>query len=164
MRDNIARFKLRFHAAVAASFFFAGVGMALGNEASLAPEMLGRWAGNARIVVSWCVQTNLPIALDIHADGTVAGKVGDAHLRNGWIESNRGLLNHAFTARSDYIIHGTLKGPIVAAEAITRPRVSIPLNVKNGVFVGSVETSGTLVGGKTNMMLSAASLALTHSH
>jgi hypothetical protein len=163
MRFNRAGFRLRFHAAIAAGFFFAGVWMTCGDQASVAPEMQGRWAGQARITVSWCQQTNLPVALDIHADGTVAGKVGDARLRSGWIEPNRGLLNHAFAARSDYIIHGLLKGPIVAAENITRPRVSIPLNVKNGVFVGSVETSGTLVGGKTNMILSAASLELTRS-
>jgi hypothetical protein len=138
--------------------------MASGEQASVAPEMQGRWAGNARIEVSWCRQTNLPVALDIHPDGTVAGKVGDARLRSGWIEPNRGLLNHAFTPRSDYIVHGMLKGPIVAAENITRPRVSIPLNVKNGAFVGSVETSGTLVGDKNNIRLSAASLQLTRSH
>ena len=95
---------------VIASLLFAGVWMASGEQASVAPEMQGRWAGNARIEVSWCRQTNLPVALDIQPDGTVAGKVGDARLRSGWIKPNRGLLNHAFTPRSDYIVHGMSKG------------------------------------------------------
>lgn len=130
-------------------------------EAGVSPEMQGKWAGNARLAVSWCQQTNLPITLEIHPDGTVAGKIGDARLRNGWIEPNHGVLGLPHTSRSDYIIHGNLKGPIVAAERIVRPHVSIPLNLKNGIFVGKVETSGTVVGNKKNLMLSAASLELT---
>jgi hypothetical protein len=161
MPESRANLKLRLWIFLCAGFLLLAVSDTIANDAVVAPTMQGRWSGNARIVVSWCQQTNLPVALDIHPDGTVAGKIGDARLRNGWIEPNRGWLGHALTASSDYIIHGTLKGPIVAAEEISRPRVSIPLNVNHGVFTGSVATSGTVVGGKNTMTLSAASLKLT---
>jgi hypothetical protein len=147
-------------ALAAALLLPAGRGAAA-DEAVVPPAMQGRWAGNARITVSWCQQTNLAVALDIHADGTVGGKVGDARLRSGWITPNRALLGHTFSARTDYLIEGKLKDPIVAAESITRPRVSLPVNLVNGVLLGNVTTSGTVVGGKKTMSLSAASLKLT---
>jgi hypothetical protein len=161
MRWSIEKLKLDFRAAVVGGLFLLAGWGALADDAVVAPELQGRWAGNARIIVSWCKQTNLMVALDIHPDGTVAGKVGDAKLRNGWIGPNRGWLGHALNLKTDYIIHGTLKGPIVAAEEITRPRVSIPVNLDHGALSGGVATSGTMVGGKKSMVLSASSLKLT---
>jgi hypothetical protein len=161
MRQSIAPLKFDFRAALVGGLFLLAGWSAGADDAVVAPALQGRWAGNAHILVSWCQQTNLPIALDIHSDGTVAGKVGDARLRNGWIEPNRGWLGHALSLKTDYIIHGTLRGPIVAAEAIMRPRVSIPLTLSNGVCSGSVATSGTIAGGKKTMILSAAFLKLT---
>jgi hypothetical protein len=61
-------------------------------ESIVTPAMVGHWEGNARIIVSWCHQTNLPVKVDIHADGSVTGTVGDAKLTEGRFESNRGWL------------------------------------------------------------------------
>src|SRR5258706_12566509 len=58
-------------------------------ESIITSEMVGHWEGNARIIVSWCHQTNLTVAVDIHADGSVTGKIGDATLVAGHFLSHR---------------------------------------------------------------------------
>ena len=59
---------------------------------SVTPSMVGHWEGSARIIVSWCHQKNLSVQLDIHADGSVSGTIGDAKLTGGRFDSNRGWL------------------------------------------------------------------------
>jgi len=137
-------------------------------ESVVTPAMAGRWEGNARIVVIWCHQTNLFVAVDINRDGSVTGKIGDATLVGGCLQSNRGWLGRKLNLWSDYIIEGKLNGPIVATESITRDRVFIPLNFKDGIFAGGIITSGSncLFAGteerKARMALTAMSLKLTH--
>jgi hypothetical protein len=112
-------------------------------ESVVTPAMVGHWEGNARIVVSWCHQKNLSVKVDIYADGTVTGAVGDAKLSEGHFESNRGWLFRKWNWATDYIITGGLDGSIVAAEGITRSRVKMPLNFSGGTFAGGVNTSGS---------------------
>ncbi len=149
---------------VAGLLFFLAAAGACADDDDIAPAFQGHWTGNARIIVTWCRQTNLSLALDIHSDGTVAGKVGDARLKSGRFERNRGWLGRALHLKTDYVIHGRLQGPIVAAEGITRPHVSIPMNAGNGIFTGGLATSGTTFGGKKSMILTAGDLKLTRSH
>ncbi len=125
-----------------------------------APEMIGHWDGNGRIIVTWCEQTNVAVALQIKDDGTVSGKVGDATLENGRIERNRGWIGRKLNLKTDYVITGRLSGPIVASEEITRSAVSMPFNFRNDAFVGGLHTSGSKFGGKEKMILSATSLSL----
>lgn len=113
------------------------------DENILTPAMTGHWEGNARIVVIWCKQKYLPVKVDIHPDGSVTGTVGDATLIDGRFESNRGWLFRKLNWATDYIIMGDLKGPLVAAEGITRAKVKIPLNFTNGTFEGGVNSSGS---------------------
>jgi hypothetical protein len=127
------------------------------------PAMVGHWEGTAHIIVSWCQQTNLPVKLDIHADGSVTGTVGDAKLTDGHFLRNRGWWFRKLNLATDYIIRGGLDGPIVAAEGITLSSVAIPLNFKDGMFEGGVNTSGTDFGGKKSMCLAAAKLKLVRS-
>lgn len=101
--------------------------------------------------------------MDIRADGSVTGKVGDATLIKGHFERNRGWLGRKLNLATDHIVRGDLNGPVVAAEGITRESVSIPLNFIGGAFVGGVHTSGSKFGGKEKMILSASSLTLKHS-
>lgn len=136
-------------------------GNASADERIVTPAMAGHWEGSARIIVTWCQQTNLPVAVDIRADGSVTGKIGDATLTNGSLKRNRGWLGRKLNVKTDYIITGSLSGPIVAAESITRSSVKVPVNFRGGTFVGGVHTSGSKVGGKDRMILSAASLKLT---
>lgn len=122
--------------------------------------MIGHWEGSAQIIVVWCKQQVLPVSIDIHADGSVTGKVGDAELARGQLTQNRGWLGRKLNLATDYIITGDLKGSIVAAEGISREAVSIPVNFANDSFTGSVHSSGSKVGGKESMILSARSLEL----
>ena len=124
---------------------FAALLIACNSQAaeSVTPAMVGHWEGNARIIVSWCHQKNLSVKVDIHADGSVTGTVGDAKLTEGRFELNRGWLGRKLNLWSDYIITGNLDGPIVAAEDITRSGVKMPLNFSGGTFDGGVNTSGS---------------------
>ena len=138
-------------------------------ESIVTPAMVGHWEGNARIIVSWCHQTNLAVAVDIHADGSVTGKLGDATLVAGHFQSNRGWLGRKLNLATDYIITGNLDGAIVAAEGIARDKIYIPLNLKDNAFVGGINTSGSLCvfssekTMKEKMALTAAGLKLMRS-
>lgn len=112
-------------------------------ESIVTPAMAGHWEGSAQIVVSWCHQTKLPVKIDIHADGSVTGTVGDAKLTEGRFQRNRGWLGRKLNLWSDYIITGGLSGAIVAAEGITRSGVKMPLNFSGDAFAGGVNTSGS---------------------
>lgn len=122
--------------------------------------VVGHWQGSARIVVDWCRQQHLPVAIDVHSDGSVTGKIGDATLKNGRFSHNRGWIGRKLNLATDYIIKGDLTGPIVATESITRSSVSVPFDVTSNTLVGGVHTSGTQFGGKKDGVLSAASLKL----
>lgn len=109
----------------------------------VAKPFAGHWEGSAQIAANWCKQRQLAVAIDIHPDGSVTGKVGDATLAKARFSSNRGWLGRALNLFSDYIVRGDLNGPIVAADRITRAGVTIPLDVDGGSFVGAVHSSGS---------------------
>jgi len=133
------------------------------TDGVVTPAMVGHWEGSARIIVSWCHQTNLPVKVDIHADGSVTGTLGDAKLTKGRFQQNRGWLGRKLNLATDYIITGNLDGAIVAAEGITRKRVMMPCNYDGHFIKGAVDTSGTWFGGKNSMVLTAG-LQLIHIH
>lgn len=124
------------------------------------PGLTGDWSGTAKIIVTWCKQKNLPVSLRVKADGSVTGKIGDATLKNGRLKQNRGWVGRQLKLKTDYIVTGELTGEIVAAEKIKRSSVSMPLNFKGGNYVGGLATSGSKIGGKLNMKLTAADLIL----
>jgi len=135
----------------------------VGHGGLVTSSMVGHWEGNAQIVVSWCRQKTLHVNLDIKADGTVSGTIGDATLREGRLGPNRSWLGRRLNLATDYMIAGKLDGPIVAAEGITRERVKIPVNFNGTTYTGGVNTSGSNFGGKARMWLAAASLELKRS-
>lgn len=154
--------KTRFHLKklfLLATLFLA-VWAAMASEAVLTPAMQGQWEGNARIIVNWCSQPRLHVVLEIHPDGSVMGRVGDATLLDGRIQGNRGRLGRKLNLATDYIIKGRLSGPVVAAEDIRREGVSIPLDFTAGGFAGGIHTSGSKLAGKERWILSASRLAL----
>lgn len=138
-------------------------------ESVVTPAMVGHWEGTAHIIVSWCHQKNLTVTIDIFADGSVTGKVGDATLVEGCFKSNRGWLGRKLNLATDYIVTGKLDGAIVAAEGITRDVIYIPLNFNDNSFVGGINTSGSLCvfsspeTMKATMAFSARSLTLIRS-
>ena len=138
-------------------------------DSAVTPAMAGHWEGNARVIVSWCQQKNLPVKVDIHADGSVTGTVGDAKLTEGRFESNRGWLLRKLNWSCDYIIKGGLDGAIVATEGIKREHVMIALDYNDGIFKGGVDTEGSPCvfsseqTRKERMALTARLLKLTRS-
>jgi len=132
-------------------------------ESIVTPAMVGHWEGSARIIVSWCHQKNLPVAVDIHADGSVTGKIGDATLVGGHFLSRRSWpWRHT-------MVTGKLDGDIVAAEGIARPDVTMMCDFSDGSFKGQLDTSGSLCvfssekTRKEKMSFSARSLKLIRS-
>ena len=149
-----------------ASLILILIGISVGGTFAQAAEkvaatMTGHWEGRAQVIVIWCRQTNLTVALDIREDGTVTGKVGDATLSKGRLKKNRGWLGRKLNVKTDYIIVGELEGAILAREGIKRSQVKLPLNFRGGTFVGSLHTSGSKLSGKDNGILSAR-LRLDH--
>ena len=111
-------------------------------ENHVAERLAGHWEASARIIVDWCKQPTLPVTIDIHPDGRVTGRIGDATLTKAQLTRNRGWVGRKLNLATDYIIRGDLTGPIVAAESITRTSVSLPLNLAASNLVGGVHTSG----------------------
>lgn len=130
---------------------------------AVSSAMAGHWQGNARIVVSWCRQTNLPVTLEIYPNGSVTGTVGDAILTNARLVRNRGWIGRKLRIKTDYIVQGRLTGAVIAAEGIHRSGVNIPLNFNGTVFKGGVHTTGSKIGGKEHMVLSAGWLVLSRT-
>lgn len=132
-------------------------------ESIVTPAMVGHWEGSARIIVSWCHQTNLTVTVDIHADGSVTGKIGDATLVGGH------FLPHRSWPWRHTMVTGELDGAIVAAEGITRQYVTMMCDFSNGSFKGQLDTSGSLCvfssekTRKEKMSFSARSLKLVRS-
>lgn len=129
-------------------------------EPSVVPQWVGRWEGQAEIIVAWCRQKQLRVSVEVRPDGRVTGRVGEARLRGARLIRNRGWLGRRLGLATDWRLLGELEGPVVAAEGIVRESVSMPLDFKHGVWVGGVHTSGSLFGGAANGRFSAAGLSL----
>ena len=134
------------------------------RKAPVAPpaSMVGRWEGHAEVAVNWCKAQELPLSLTIGEDGAVAGKVGDASLRNGRVYPNPGSARQGITLQTKYVIEAALDGPLVASEGIKRDEICIPVEVdKDGKLAGAFLTSGTEYGGKETRIFSAGLRPLT---
>jgi hypothetical protein len=130
-------------------------------ESVVTPAMAGHWEGNARIIVSWCRQTNLFVAIDVQTNGIVAGKIGDATLVDGHFQSRRSWpWRHT-------MVTGKLDGAIVAAEGITRSHLKMICDFSNDSYTGQIDTNGSFCvfssekTRKEKMALTAMGLKLT---
>jgi len=79
----------------------------------------------------------------------------DAELVNGRLQKNRGWVARALQVKTEYVIEADLSGPIIRDEHIRRASVHLPLDWRDGRFEGSVNTSGSKVGGPDRMALTA---------
>ncbi len=145
------------------ALFAVSLLLSSGTENVVLPEVSGSWHGQARIIVSWCPQTNLFVRVNIDTNGDVTGKVGDATLINARIRRNRGWLGQKLNLKTDYLITGRLEGPIVAQGQIQRSNVFIPLNLAGKTLAGGLHTNGRNFGAAENRKVSAARLRLTRT-
>ena len=122
--------------------------------------LMGRWRGEARIVVAWAGRERLPVELTIGPDGAVTGHVGDAALVRGRVRANRGALGRALGLKTDFLIRADLDGEILRGSGIRRHSVAIPFNRVEGTLRGSVTTSGLEIGPTRWLQFAAARLLL----
>lgn len=76
-----------------------------------AADLAGGWTGEAKVLNSYTDTRQLAVALDIGSDGSVTGKVGDAHITSGRIELRRWWQLRAFNhydIRVDFGLSGQL--------------------------------------------------------
>ena len=127
-----------------------------------ASTLAGRWEGSATIVVQWVEQPELRIALKIHEDRRVEGRVGGAALVGGRLKRNRGALGRLLGLNTDYLIEAKLFGPIVPDANIRATRIWIPFDVVEGRLEGGLSTSRKF-GGPGRSGLSATKMVLRRS-
>jgi hypothetical protein len=118
---------------------------AVGPGQVVIPVMVGRWEGDAQMVVTWTRKRTLGVNIEIFANDSVAGTVGDARLVNARFLKTPGSLPGELRWKTDYIIEANLEGPIIRAENIYRTSVRIPLNWIGDGFRGGISTSGWMV-------------------
>ena len=123
-------------------------------------NLAGQWTGEAKVVVVWATQKQLPVTLDIAGDGAVTGTVGDATLVNARLRSGRGQFERSLGWGREYRIHGQLSGDLIRAEQIHRDAVDIVFDPSDGALVGGLNSSGSKFGGKESMILSAGGMRL----
>jgi len=104
-------------------------------------EFIGTWEGKGKIIVSWCQQDSLLFSLQIHSDGVVDGKVGDAQLINGFLRKNNWVIRKL--GNPEYLIGGDLQDSLIAAEEINRKSLHyLMVDFEEGKLVGGCHTSG----------------------
>ena len=118
----------------------------------------GQWTGNAKIIVNWVQNTQVPITLTIDGAGNVSGTVGDATLADAKINTRTAMMNR------DYRVHARLVGKLIAAENVQRDAIDILFDRSEGdTLVGGFHSSGTEFGGRKSMKVSASDLVLTRA-
>jgi len=139
-----------------------------------AVRLIGRWAGSTHIVVNWTQAHTLAVQLDIQADGSVSGKVGDAALKGGVLgkthplglvfgvpESAHGQPPASLAADDQFQVTASLDGPLIAAEQVSRDGVIIVFQLApDETLHGGLTSTGSEFGGKSYMKLATQHLVL----
>ena len=124
-------------------------------------SVVGRWTGTADIVVSWTRQRKLPVQLDVAADGSVTGMVGDATLADAKLAVGRTPVERSLSWGRDWRVRGQLRGDIIAAEQIRRDAVNILFDQQDqDTLAGGLHSSGSKFGDRDSMVLSAGKIVL----
>jgi len=151
--------------------------LAAWNTPSVAPAdtplatLAGTWQGTADVGVDWTSQRTLAVELTIDSrqrvrgrvsddELRVRGRVGDAELTHATLRENAGLVMRKIARRSELIVEGYLKGPVIAAEEVQRGGVTISLDQRDGQLVGSLYTTGSNASGPLQAAVTAGPFLL----
>ena len=104
-------------------------------------DMVGHWRGECNPIVNWCAAENIHIQLDIAADGTVTGVIGDARLTDGIVKRNAAV--NIWFGNPKLMIYGNLSGPLVKDEGISREGISFLVRIEGDHLTGEFNTSGS---------------------
>lgn len=132
------------------SILLAGCGAT--SIESVEPSLTGTWYGECDVdlpivfnpsdVPEDIERIKMPVALaiTIHEDAVVDGKVGEATIGESMLKRNRGELGRQLNVATDYvIIDGHLSGPIVSGnDEVDLKEFSIPFNLVDDQIRGSL--------------------------
>jgi hypothetical protein len=133
-------------------------------------ELVGRWIGEAQVLVFWCNQKTIALDVTIDEGGRVSGSLGDAVITGGAvIPRTSRVLTTRWMYPTEYFIRAELSGPLVKAEGIFRDSATIQVSrLEDGRLVGGLHSNGRrfLPGAsreelKKKTILSAARLRLS---
>jgi hypothetical protein len=111
------------------------------------PKLVGTWTGSTEVFGPFKVEpypSKAPedhqnVILTIKADGTVAGKIGNAEFKDASVKRNRGLIGRKLNIKTDYIVcGGTLQGKVTPRDEGTNSRFTIPFNLEGGTLRGTI--------------------------
>ena len=132
--------------------------------------LAGTWQGTADVNVDWTSQRTLAVELTIDSKRVrgrlsddelrVRGHVGDAELTHATLRENAGLVMRKIARKSELIVEGYLKGPVIAAEEVQRGGVTISLDERDGQLVGSLHTTGSDASGPLQAAVTAGPFLL----
>jgi hypothetical protein len=132
------------------------------NRSTVSIEgFIGTWKGAGRVIVAWCEQKQISFDLKVHPDGSVSGKIGDAHIKHGTMRPNN--LIYRWIGNREYIVDAELSGYLVEKEKIERESIRIFIDFENPFLIGGFHTSGSKFGGKEKMILSGTNVKLVRA-
>jgi hypothetical protein len=121
-------------------------------------QLIGKWEGKGKIIVTWCDLDSLKYSLLIHEDNSITGKIGDAIVYNAVVEKRSPIMTAL--GNGEYIIEGKLKGNIIEDEKIFRDGFIFMFSLKENKLVGGFHSSGWKIGGKEKMKLTVTDISL----
>jgi hypothetical protein len=109
-------------------------------------SLVGTWSGVARAAVrvrqesgaAAFLTDTVPVALTIHADGSIEGHVGGATLVEAYVLQNRGPIGRAFHLATDFRLEGRLRGAIFPADPHPTQDVRAPFDVAGDTLAGTL--------------------------
>lgn len=109
---------------------------------ALAAGIVGTWEGHAAVRSPSVPPAGIPVTLTIAADLRVTGTVGDAVLKEGRFRENRGPVGRLFRLGTEFMIEGTLEGPLVGKDGVVRQRVRMPVDMVGEELRGDLNATG----------------------
>lgn len=111
-------------------------------DARVPAGVVGTWEGRAEVRSPSLPPEGLLVHLAIAQDRSVTGKVGDATIRDGRFRENRGAIGRMLRLGTEYVIEGTLQGPLVTKDLLARQRVRMPVDIVGGEIRGDLNATG----------------------
>lgn len=108
-------------------------------DAQAAP--LGLWEGVSELRTT-TYQAGVPVYLQLAADGSVTGTVGDAPIRNGRWRENQTIGRRLLGLGTSHYVEGDLHAAIDEAQGLRRDRLRLPLDHVDGRLVGDINLTG----------------------
>lgn len=110
-------------------------------------DMVGTWRGNVEIFgpfktepyPSKAPEDHQDVIITISFSSSVTGRIGQAVFSGCSLQRNRGWVGRKLNLKTDFIIRGGyLDGKITPKDKGEKREFTIPFNIENGKFVGTI--------------------------